>query len=137
MVVRTKKVAGTVAYSGTTMLALIPILSATLVSAISISSECQSALTTVVASPEAACLDPTALIPLFIGGNNSIVPSVDNWLKGASQIALLVRKSIDPSLKRTLCTRSMFEFLPCRCHYQYHHRVCERSHLPRSDIQRF
>ncbi|TFK73967.1 hypothetical protein BDN72DRAFT_875452 [Pluteus cervinus] len=55
--------------------------SSSLVYAVSFSSGCTSTLTSVVADPNSACLDPGDLVPLFLGSNSSIVQPLDTWIK--------------------------------------------------------
>jgi len=56
-------------------------------SAISISSQCQSTLVTLAASPDAQCIDASALTGLFLQGTgSSIVGTVDTWLKGVCSV---------------------------------------------------
>jgi hypothetical protein len=57
--------------------------SAALVSALSISQQCETALTSVVASPDASCLDGSALVSLFLNSNTtSIVGPINTWAAG-------------------------------------------------------
>jgi hypothetical protein len=54
-----------------------------LASALQISPGCQTTLATVVASPDAACLNPTALELIALAQDNtSVVEPVNNWLNG-------------------------------------------------------
>jgi len=57
-------------------------IGAGLISAQSISSTCKSAIANIAASPDAACLNPSALVSLALVGNSSIIAPVDNWLTG-------------------------------------------------------
>jgi len=60
---------------------------ASLISAQSPSSSCQTTLTGILASPDAACLNPSGLVPIFIGGTNtSIVGPINNWLAGVCSV---------------------------------------------------
>jgi len=48
-----------------------------------VSTQCQSTIITVAANPKASCLNPSALLQVFLqGGSNSVVTPVDTWLKG-------------------------------------------------------
>lgn len=56
---------------------------ASLISAQSISSGCEKSVSDVIASPDAACLNPSGLLPIFLGGaNTSLVAPINNWLTG-------------------------------------------------------
>jgi hypothetical protein len=55
---------------------------ASLASSQSISSACKTALGSITASPEAACLNPSALVSVVLVGNSSIVAPIDTWLTG-------------------------------------------------------
>jgi hypothetical protein len=58
-------------------------LSSAFVSADDITPQCKTALTNVIASPDAACLDGSALLSLVIQGNNaSIIDPINTWLTG-------------------------------------------------------
>lgn len=60
----------------------------TLTPSLRISSACQKSLTGIISSPDAACLNPTGLLPIFLGGSNtSIVPALNNWLAGFCSVA--------------------------------------------------
>jgi hypothetical protein len=49
----------------------------------SISSQCTTALASVAASPDALCLNPSALVQLVISNSSSsVIPTIDNWLTG-------------------------------------------------------
>jgi len=59
------------------------LVGAGLVSAQSISSGCKTSLTNILASPDASCLNPSALISLATAGNDtSVVDPINNWLNG-------------------------------------------------------
>ncbi|KIJ67652.1 hypothetical protein HYDPIDRAFT_38135 [Hydnomerulius pinastri MD-312] len=48
-----------------------------------ISSQCTSALTSVAGSPDATCLNPSALVSLAVSSSSSsIIPTVNSWLTG-------------------------------------------------------
>ena len=48
----------------------------------SVSSQCTSALTTLVTDSDVnACLTPSPLLPIFTSPNNSVITPIDNWLK--------------------------------------------------------
>ncbi|KAI0329200.1 hypothetical protein GY45DRAFT_1325301 [Cubamyces sp. BRFM 1775] len=52
-------------------------------SAQSLSSQCQSTLTSLIGNKDASCLNPSALVGLAIASNStSIVPTVNSWLSG-------------------------------------------------------
>jgi len=53
-----------------------------LASAQSISSACTDALQGVLGSPDAACLNPSALLTIFVGTDQSIPDTINNWLTG-------------------------------------------------------
>ncbi|KAJ6587044.1 hypothetical protein DFH09DRAFT_1142399 [Mycena vulgaris] len=53
-----------------------------LASAQSISSGCTDSLKALLTSPEAACLNPTSLLSFFVGTNQSVPDTVNNWLTG-------------------------------------------------------
>jgi len=56
-------------------------------SAISISTQCQNTLVTLAASPDAQCIDASALTGLFLQGTgSSIISTVDTWLKGVCSV---------------------------------------------------
>jgi uncharacterized membrane protein YgcG len=58
-------------------------VSATLASALQISPGCRTTLATLVASPDAACLNPAALVPIVLAKDDaSIIEPVNNWLNG-------------------------------------------------------
>jgi hypothetical protein len=46
-----------------------------------VSTQCQNTILTVAASPQAACLNPSALLQVFLTSGSIITP-VDTWLKG-------------------------------------------------------
>ncbi|KAF8637960.1 hypothetical protein AX16_010593 [Volvariella volvacea WC 439] len=48
-----------------------------------LSSSCTSTLASLATNPEASCLNPAALIPLFVGSQNaSVVGPIDTWVTG-------------------------------------------------------
>jgi hypothetical protein len=48
-----------------------------------VSTQCQSTIIAVAASPSAACLNPSGLLQVFLQGtSNSAVSPIDTWLKG-------------------------------------------------------
>jgi len=50
---------------------------------ISVSSKCQNTIIAVAANPKAECLNPSALLQVFLSGTSgSVVTPVDTWLKG-------------------------------------------------------
>ncbi|KAJ7446185.1 hypothetical protein B0H11DRAFT_2085466 [Mycena galericulata] len=49
---------------------------------LSLSSDCTNSLKGILASPEAACLNPSALLSFFVGTNQSVPNTVNNWLTG-------------------------------------------------------
>jgi len=51
-----------------------------LASAQSISSDCTNSLKSILASPDAACLKPSALLTFFVGTNQSVPDTINNWL---------------------------------------------------------
>jgi len=55
---------------------------ASIVTAQSLSPGCTNALKGVIASPDAGCLNAGALLQFFIGTNQSIPTTVNNWLTG-------------------------------------------------------
>jgi len=68
---------------------------ASLVSAQSVSSNCQKALADVVASPDAACLNPGGLLGFVAAGSNSsIVPALNTWLAGICSTAPCTNQSL-------------------------------------------
>ena len=49
----------------------------------SISAQCQSSLTDIVASPDAQCLNAAGLAPVFLGSSNtSAIGPINTWLNG-------------------------------------------------------
>jgi len=57
------------------------------VQAASISTQCQTALVTIAASPDAKCINASGLSGLFLtGSGSSIIPTVDTWLKGMCSV---------------------------------------------------
>jgi len=52
-----------------------------LASAQSLSSDCTNSLKGILASPEAACLNPATLLTFFVG-NQSVPDTINNWLSG-------------------------------------------------------
>ncbi|KIM92031.1 hypothetical protein PILCRDRAFT_57602, partial [Piloderma croceum F 1598] len=66
-----------------------------LTSAQSISTGCKTTLLNLVASPDAACLDPSALISLATqSSNTSIISPVNNWLQGLCPLAPCTNSSL-------------------------------------------
>ncbi|KAJ7783304.1 hypothetical protein B0H16DRAFT_1496272 [Mycena metata] len=53
-----------------------------LASAQSISAGCTDSLKGLLASPEAACLNPSALLSFFVGTSQSVPDTINNWLGG-------------------------------------------------------
>ncbi|KAJ7091264.1 hypothetical protein C8R44DRAFT_891661 [Mycena epipterygia] len=53
-----------------------------LTAAQSLSSDCTNSLKGILASPEAACLNPSTLLTFFIGTNQSVPDTINNWLSG-------------------------------------------------------
>jgi len=53
-----------------------------LASAQSISSDCTNSLKGILTSPEAACLNPSSLLSFFVGTNQSVPDTINNWLSG-------------------------------------------------------
>ncbi|KAF7306159.1 hypothetical protein HMN09_00771200 [Mycena chlorophos] len=53
-----------------------------LVAATSLSTGCQTALKGILGSPDAACLNPSALLSFFVGNNQSVPTVVNTWLEG-------------------------------------------------------
>jgi len=53
-----------------------------LASAQSISSDCSNALKGILASPDAACLNPSALLTIFVGSDQSVPDTINAWLTG-------------------------------------------------------
>ena len=48
-----------------------------------VSTQCQNTLIAVAANPNAACLNPSGLLQVFLqGSSGSVVTPVDTWLKG-------------------------------------------------------
>lgn len=48
-----------------------------------VSPECQSTVIAVAATPQAACLNPSDLLDVFVeGATSSIIPPTDTWLTG-------------------------------------------------------
>jgi len=57
------------------------------VQAASISSQCQSALVSIAASPDAQCINASGLSGLLLtGSGSSIIPTLDTWLKGLCSV---------------------------------------------------
>ncbi|KAH7888405.1 hypothetical protein F5I97DRAFT_692976 [Phlebopus sp. FC_14] len=62
---------------------LLLIAGAGIATAQSISSQCTSALASVAGSPDAACLNPSALVSLALSNSgSSVIPTIDTWLTG-------------------------------------------------------
>ncbi|KAJ7901962.1 hypothetical protein B0H14DRAFT_3422619 [Mycena olivaceomarginata] len=53
-----------------------------LASAQSLSTDCTNSLKGLLTSPEAACLNPSALLSFFVGNAQSVPDTVNNWLTG-------------------------------------------------------
>ncbi|KAJ7924936.1 hypothetical protein B0H13DRAFT_1976798 [Mycena leptocephala] len=53
-----------------------------LASAQSLSTGCIDSLKAILASPEAACLNPSSLLSFFVGSDQSVPDTVNNWLTG-------------------------------------------------------
>ncbi|KAJ6625513.1 hypothetical protein B0H10DRAFT_614163 [Mycena sp. CBHHK59/15] len=53
-----------------------------LASAQSLSTDCTNSLKGVLTSPDAACLNPSSLLSFFVGTNQSIPDTFNNWLNG-------------------------------------------------------
>jgi hypothetical protein len=53
-----------------------------LASAQSLSTDCTNSLKGLLTSPEAACLNPSALLSFFVGSAQSVPDTVNNWLTG-------------------------------------------------------
>jgi hypothetical protein len=67
----------------TRALFFVSVIAGALAQTTDVSPECQNAVVTVAGSPQAACLNPTDLIQVFIqGSTNSVIPSMDTWLRG-------------------------------------------------------
>jgi len=71
------------------------IIGAGLSSAQSISNTCQSALLSIIASPDAQCLNPSALLSLATSSSNSsLIGPMTNWLQGLCSQAPCTNSSI-------------------------------------------
>jgi len=53
-----------------------------LASAQSLSTGCTNSLKAILTSPEAACLNPSSLLSFFVGTDQSVPDTVNNWLTG-------------------------------------------------------
>ncbi|KAJ7251554.1 hypothetical protein B0H12DRAFT_1119579 [Mycena haematopus] len=53
-----------------------------LASAQSLSADCTNSLKGILASPDAACLNPSSLLSFFVGSAQSVPDTVNNWLSG-------------------------------------------------------
>jgi len=49
---------------------------------LSVSSNCQNTLKGLIASPDAACLNPSAILSFVVGAEKSITKTIDTWLSG-------------------------------------------------------
>ncbi|KAF7361789.1 hypothetical protein MVEN_00523100 [Mycena venus] len=53
-----------------------------LASAQTLSTDCMNSFKAVIASPDAACLNPSSLLSFFVGNQQSVPDTVNNWLSG-------------------------------------------------------
>ncbi|KAJ6500015.1 hypothetical protein C8R47DRAFT_275214 [Mycena vitilis] len=53
-----------------------------LASAQALSADCTNSLKGILASPDAACLNPSSLLSFFVGSDQSVPDTVNNWLSG-------------------------------------------------------
>ncbi|KAJ7647209.1 hypothetical protein FB45DRAFT_892754 [Roridomyces roridus] len=60
--------------------------STTLVTFVAAVPACQSSFTGLLNSPEAACLNPSALLSFFVGTNQSVPNTVNSWVSGMCSI---------------------------------------------------
>ncbi|KAJ3724638.1 hypothetical protein C8R42DRAFT_719298 [Lentinula raphanica] len=67
----------------------------TTVHSLNLSQECQNSLEGLLTSPDAACLNPSALLSFVVGSNSGSIPStINNWLTGICSSGSCTNQSI-------------------------------------------